>query len=238
MEYLIGKAYEQVSVDQIGDIFNDIFESISEEFSSFSIGEFTVDSEGFFSTGDKGYFIMDNEILEGAVLTVEYLIDIKPTFNCTEVILNNIISKGFVYNPNTKLLSENATNASQGWSINQQKTENDSEGRLVLTYKKEMMPNSGWVIEKNNDFQLKIVVSTMLTTGKEEEYGTFVDLESLKGVNQYGRELNYSLETENCNMQINVIPPFGKNNKKEYLIILFFMIVLLCLIKLILKKKK
>ena len=110
--------------------------------------EYNINHNGVLLGSDKIIFQMDEEILHGATLKVEYIISITTAFDMNNVKINDFYSSDFVFNSNEPLLTELKTNNDYGWKI--------ENGTLVS--------NSGdGTIEGATEYRIKLVLSTLLT---------------------------------------------------------------------------
>lgn len=141
---------------------------------------------------------VDDLILHGATLDVEYKIKIKSECGdpCTEYELKDIKNSGFVYRKEQKLISEEGTNEKYGW---QAVTDGDSE--IVSSIQKRSVPP---LISPLETIETKIVLSRVLTPGLEEE--NYVFNNEVEGNFKTART---TLNSEDAAMQVKIVPPFG-----------------------------
>src|SRR5699024_6934858 len=111
----IGEIYENISQDEIWDIYDEIYDMIYEEVIENVIPEFKDKSQNFIIL-DTGVFItLDSEIMQGAILEIEYIINIKSSIDVYDVQLQDLISEKISFDPDMKLLTEDKTNRDEGW---------------------------------------------------------------------------------------------------------------------------
>ncbi len=144
---------------------------------------------------------VDDLILHGATLDVEYKIKIKSECGepCTEYELKDIKNSGFVYRKEQKLISEEGTNEKYGWQAVKDGDDEDSE--IVSTIQKRSIPP---LISPLETIETKIVLSRVLSPGLEEENYIFDN--EVKGSFKTART---TLNSEDVAMQVRIVPPFG-----------------------------
>lgn len=144
---------------------------------------------------------VDDLILHGATLDVEYKIKIKSECGepCTEYELKDIKNSGFVYRKEQKLISEEGTNEKYGWQAVKNGDDEDSE--IVSTIQKRSIPP---LISPLETIETKIVLSRVLSPGLEEENYIFDN--EVKGSFKTART---TLNSEDVAMQVRIVPPFG-----------------------------
>lgn len=180
----------------VKDIYNEIYLKIilmSEPKTVYNINH-----NGVLLGADKIIFQMDEEILHGATLKVEYIISITTAFDMNNVEINDFYSSDFVFNSNEPLLTELKTNNDYGWKV--------ENGTLVS--------NSGdEVIEGATEYRIKLVLTTLLTP------------ERLPDLSKMGNYMTFSVHDITENMIISVdetanikaldfliLPPTGESN--------------------------
>lgn len=180
----------------VKDIYNEIYLKIilmSEPKTVYNINH-----NGVLLGADKIIFQMDEEILHGATLKVEYIISITTAFDMNNVEINDFYSSDFVFNSNEPLLTELKTNNDYGWKV--------ENGTLVS--------NSGdEVIEGATEYRIKLVLSTLLTP------------ERLPDLSKMGNYMTFSVHdiTENRIISVDetanikaldflILPPTGESN--------------------------
>lgn len=180
----------------VKDIYNEIYLKII--LMSEPKTEYNINHNGVLLGSDKIIFQMDEEILHGATLKVEYIISITTAFDMNNVKINDFYSSDFVFNSNEPLLTELKTNNDYGWKI--------ENGTLVS--------NSGdGTIEGATEYRIKLVLSTLLTP------------ERLPDLNKMGNYMTFSVHDITDNRVISVdetanikaldfliLPPTGEDN--------------------------
>lgn len=146
---------------------------------------------------DDIYLIVDNEIIQGACLEIEYKIKVKNNsdMSCTELLIEDYLDSGLV------CLSEN-------WEYD----ENDD--KIVKFYQAGDLENP--VIEAKSEYVTTMVASRQLTTTSSNEY-EFKNQARAKVINR-GVILTTDVVSSQC---VNIIPPFGESQKVNLLIIGF-----------------
>ena len=180
----------------VKDIYNEIYLKII--LMSEPKTEYNINHNGVLLGSDKIIFQMDEEILHGATLKVEYIISITTAFDMNNVKINDFYSSDFVFNSNEPLLTELKTNNDYGWKI--------ENGTLVS--------NSGdGTIEGATEYRIKLVLSTLLTP------------ERLPDLSKMGNYMTFSVHDITDNRVISVgetanikaldfliLPPTGEDN--------------------------
>lgn len=77
---------------------------------------YNLNNAGIIPGDDKIILQLDAELLHGATLYIEYVINIISAFDSKNIIINDIPGSSLVYSPNQYLLTENKTNADYGWN--------------------------------------------------------------------------------------------------------------------------
>lgn len=141
---------------------------------------------------------VDDLILHGATLDVEYKIKIKSECGdpCTEYELKDIKDLNFVFRKEQKLITEDCTNEKYGW---QSVMDGDSE--IVSSIQKRSIPP---LISPLETIETKIVLSKVVTTDLEE--ADYIFGNEVKGSFKTART---TLESEDVAMQVKIVPPFG-----------------------------
>lgn len=231
-EGTIGEIFTKIEPTDLSKIYNDIFQAIREVIINSSIDEtFTLDCENAIVLDDMAQFTLDYELAQSALLTVEYLIDIKPIVNCTSITITDTM-RNFSYDPDSKLLTDsNRTNSDEKWKS----TDNSS----VLEFHLDKDGNEGkYPIPKNEDFQKKIVLTKIININSAD-------------YNKCNNSVDFSIEWENAkgekttskdkfNSTVCVIPPLGATdnyNVKKLLYVLVTSVIIINII-LVTKRKK
>lgn len=227
----IGEYYGDVNEENLDSIYNSIYRDIYKEVSQTSIDtSFIFECKNAICLNNNTYFILDKEISQSALLTIEYVFDIKPNFNCTQINIVDYIGDNFCYNPNSKLLTENVTNADQGWLY----SDDDSHN---VYYQK----TKNNVIDKYGNLKLKIVLTKLIVYSDEEDniFENHIDFSLYEGEN-----LKYSTETPGQELQklksaVYIIPPLGSTLNYNYIkIVLAILIIILIIVFCIIKNRK
>lgn len=222
----IGRLYTNVDISNLNNIYNEIYDNIYEEFVNTTIdSNFNFECDNGFCLGNNTYFTLDDELAQGALLTVEYIFDIKPNFNCTQISIMDTIGDNFCYSPESKLLTENGTNASQGWKYN------DNDSTKIYYYKNGSASN--YAIKKYSDFKIKIVLTRLLaaSSNKDNVFKNTIDF-AIKGKDYRGNDKYYSTLTSGQSFStldsaIYVIPPLGLKNDYANMILIVLIIILI-----------
>lgn len=236
----IGSIYDAKAED-LDKVYNDIFTAIRTEVINSSIDEeFTLDCENAIILDDKAQFTLDYELSQGALLTVEYLLDIKPGIDCTSITITDKMGN-FSYNPDSKLLTEDRTNYDEGW-----KSTNDSS---VWKFHSNIDEIGDYPIHKNEDFQKKIVLTKIININSEDKNvcDNLVEF-SIEGKNSKGEKITYSTENlddkDKFNSTVCVIPPLGSTDNYDitkllyaFVFVLIVTAVIIINIKFALKRK-
>ena len=125
---------------------------------------FDLNNAGIISGDDKIILQIDSELLHGATLYIEYIISVTSAFDMKNIVINDFPDSSLRYNANQKLLTENKTNSSYGW-----------------TYKNGYLTSSsGSTIHKAaTEYKKKILLSTVLTSevlNSSSSFGNYVEM--------------------------------------------------------------
>ena len=176
----------------------------------------------FWSMDGQKYIFMNDKILYGSKIYIEYEIKIKNNGETTDNnftvwdYLNNYQGMSIKYNPDERLLSNtNRSNSQEGWS-----EDNDSlTGKI--NYKDDIISN---VKLKNNNFTIKgkgevskrLVVSQLMTTNTDTTYQNDVGIIGYKNSQKQrnGKNLKYKMAGTkglfSSSETIYVLIPFGR----------------------------
>lgn len=114
--------------------------------------------------GNSAIIQVDDEIIHGATLQVEYVFCVVASFDSNDIKITDFLGKNFVFNPNQQLLTENKTNNDYGWHY---------EGDDLVSKSPEETING------TEEYKVKLVVSTLITPqmlsnlGRFENYANF-----------------------------------------------------------------
>lgn len=160
----------------VEDIYNEIYFKII--IMSEPVTTYRVNHEGLLIGGDKMIFQVDEELLHGATLRIEYVISIQAAFNMNNIIINDLYSNNFVFNQDEPLLSEGEKiNRDYGWQMN---------GNTLVS------SSGGQTIQAATEYRTKLVLSTVLTP------------ERLPDLSLIGNSMIFSVNDMNNNNTITV----------------------------------
>ncbi len=245
-----GKIYENASSEDLIEIYEEIYTNICYEIIDNKIDSFIENAQNYFVADNNLFMHLDQEMIQGSRLDLEYIINIKTAFNCTELKLQEEVDKKLNFNESAKMISEDKTNADYGWKVNEDlsyKKYNNSDNyhNLVLSISEssEEDPDKEYIIKKGGTYQVKLLLSCLLTSredanylntltfevteGKKEDdvkgdYNGMIDFEGGNNNNNNTDEELKKITKELRSMEINIIPPFGeeKGYNKIWILIL------------------
>lgn len=204
----IGTIYSNISEEELTGIYDEIYGEICSEIISNSTDNFNQTGKNYFSTGDSIYMFLDQELLQGAKLQLEYIINIKAAFDCFKVELQGEIDDKLSFDESARMITEDQTNADYGWVINEDLTYKDGHNKVISLCKESDSP---YVIKKGKKFEAKLYLSCLLTPKDDTNYANSI-LFRLNGE----QELTQQLQS----VEINIVPPFGENQNKNIIILL------------------
>lgn len=204
----IGTIYANISEEELIEIYDEIYGEICSEIISNSTDNFNQTGKNYFSTGDSIYMFLDQELLQGAKLQLEYIINIKAAFDCFKVELQGEIDDKLSFDESARMITEDQTNADYGWVINEDLTYKDGHNKVISLCKESDSP---YVIKKGKKFEAKLYLSCLLTPKDDTNYANSI-LFRLNGE----QELTQRLQS----VEINIVPPFGENQNKNIIILL------------------
>lgn len=189
-------------------------------------------SKGVILAGDKDsydlYVTMDEELMHGAELQVEYRIDVENSSagSFAGYIIADQIDEKFYYDPDQRLLSDPTTNAAIGWKL-----EPDNILKLDRTE----------FIKSSNTVSRKVIFSRILTDSSEN-YEPFIN----SGVMLCKHSSLSGLHSDNTppesfeSGKVIIIPPTGDEDyRTQYIIwVLLSLIFISIIIYIIYKRKK
>lgn len=164
--------------------------------------KYNISNAGIIAGDDKIIMQVDEEILHGATLKVEYIVSITSSFNSKNIQIYDYYTEPLIFNQSEVLLTENKTNGYYGWKIQDGKLMNDSGSS---------------VISGGTEYKVKLVLSTVLTPmtlynlNRIENYVTF-KLTNAENGEAYiiNKNSNGDLEETNIKaLDILIIPPTG-----------------------------
>ncbi len=246
----VGTIYLNASSEDLVGIYEEIYTNICYEIIDNKIDSFIENAQNYFVADNNLFMHLDQEMIQGSRLDLEYIINIKTAFNCTELKLQEEVDKKLNFNESAKMISEDKTNADYGWKVNEDlsyKKYNNSDNyhNLVLSISEssEEDPDKEYIIKKGGTYQVKLLLSCLLTSredanylntlifevteGKKEEdvrddYNGIIDFEGgINNNNDTDEELR-KITKELRSMEVNIIPPFGeeKGYNKIWILIL------------------
>lgn len=115
----IGKVYVNISNQELLDIYNEIFDEIYNELVENVVTEFEFSNEpqNCIILSNGIFITLDNELMQGARLDLEYVVNIKSTMDINSVEVEDLTNGNLVYDGNSSLLSEeNKINSDYGWN--------------------------------------------------------------------------------------------------------------------------
>lgn len=183
----------------------------------------TVSGNGEVQTTDNIFMILDNELVQGAKLEIEYEITAYALNGVAGLTITDYVAdSGLAYDPNSKLLTEDKTNEEIGWKYG-------DNGTVIATF-----DSNGGNMPSNTG--KKIVLSKLLSTNDDTVY----ENTALCGTSSYGvgqttaSTLNRLVQSES----VVIIPPTGENHIIEIAIALLgFILIVFLIIKKIKAKK-
>lgn len=203
-----------------GQIYNDIVDQLTLNVSTL----LSVSNNTYVQATDEIDIIIDNELVYGATLEIEYEMSIYALNGIEEAWITDYVSEsGLSYNPKAKLLTEDKTNEEVGWvdgasgiTINFEKEEDDDDSPQSITK--------------------KIVLSRLLEAGNKNVFRNA----ALFGVSSYGigETTASSFRRISRSEYLRIVPPTGTDNNYYTIIIIIAVISLLLIIYLIYKNIK
>ena len=149
----VGVIYSDISEKELIGIYDEIYGGICSEIISNSTDNFKQTGKNYFSVGDGIYMFLDQELLQGAKLQLEYIINIKVAFDCFKVELqSNDIDDKLSFDESAKMITEDKTNADYGWVINENLSYKDGHNKVISLCQESDSP---YVIKKGKKFEAK-----------------------------------------------------------------------------------
>lgn len=182
---------------------------------------------------DEIHLIVDNELLHGSLLEIEYEIITYALNGLVDVAITDYVGEtGMVYDADAQLLTEDLTNKEIGWR----------ESEDGVTYSKAFEEENENEDSSNSQGNLptsvgkKIVLSKLISTNDINIYvNTAVCGSSSYGV---GEDSATSYRRTVKSEYVRIIPPTGTVNKYIILTIIVSTIIIFILIVFLIKKKK
>lgn len=185
----------------VEDIYNEIYFKII--LMSEPVAEYNVSHDSVLIGGDKIIFQLDEEILHGATLRVEYVISILSAFDMNNIVVNDIYSSDFIFSSSEPLLTEpTATNADYGWYVN---------GNTLVT------TSGSQTISAATEYRTKLVLSTVLTP-ERLPYLSSIGNSMTFSLNNLSDNTTISVDETNSDIQaleVVIFPPFGTTDESE-----------------------
>ncbi len=230
----IGTIYEDISPEELASIYDEIYFSICQETIVNTVDDFIENAQNYFVADDNLFMFLDQELLQGCLLEVEYIINIKTAFPCTKLELKDVVDKKFNFNPSSSLISEEKTNADYGWEIDEQLSHKKGNGLILsLTESSEEDPDKDYIIKKGGSYEVKLLLSCLLTTKEDANYTNSLTFR-LKNGDQPDNISNW-LETKS--MEVNIIPPFGQDQNLLTKFIIFTILIIIIIFLIFYSKK-
>lgn len=243
----VGKIFKNISTQDLTDIFNEIYNSIYSELVTVQPPNLDVDTVNAQVLGEELIFFLDNELIQGATLEVEYLINVKTQFDCTSLLIEDLLGEGFIFDENTKLLTDpSQTNKNFSWQLEQG---TNLGNNFKLKY---MAPTTdGYVSKKGEELNIKLVVSRLLSTtggevggvtdNGEEIFNTDVKMVA-RGVKENAGVQTYDSDTVDLDgTNIIVTPPWGTDENirmTRNLVIITLLLITIVFIIIKIRKNK
>lgn len=223
----VGVLYENISSQQLLDIYNEIFETIHDELVENVIPEFEFSGvPQNYMVLDNGIFItIDTELLQGAQLCIEYVINIKSSMEINEVEVEDLTIGNIAYNSDSEMLTEGSINSDYGWSFLEDSESNNDNGNVLWIHESNA---DNPVIEKRGVWQKKIVYSKILSTAEDSNFEHSIVFR-LNGDSENGTGMLESLP-------VIITPPYG--NGYSNIFIILGIIILIIIAYIIIKRIK
>lgn len=202
-------------------IVNEIYKEIYTKLLSMAepVTVYELNNVGMIADDNKIIMQMDNEILHGATLKIEYIISICTLFESSNIRIKDFYSEGLNFSQNQKLLTENKTNKDYKWKV-------DTNGTLIHD-------SGNYRLKETESYKVKLVLTTVLTPSNLEKFENRITF-SLKNA-----KTNQTIECgDNQNEKIQslgflIIPPTGKIETKNIILTVNSAVIVLFLIAVI-----
>ncbi len=258
----VGVIYEDIREEELEEIYEEIYVGICEDIIFNSSGLFKDSGKNYFATDQGMYLFLDQELLQGSLLEIEYVINIKVAFNVFKLELQDEVDKQLTFNPSTSLLTEEGTNEDKGWVMNEEISYKNGHNLVVSLCKEaeqkkqeeieqieqmaqggldqdEMTNENGYLGRDKNNYIIKKgrtyqtkLVLSCLLTTKDETSFNNNLIFRLNGQ----EELTQSLQA----LETNIVPPFGENRGRFMIVVTIAGLTLMAsilAIKLVARKK-
>ena len=165
---------------------------------------FNLNNAGIIPGDNKIILQVDAEILHGATLYIEYIISVTSAFDTKNIVIEDIPNISLRYNANQKMLTENRTNSSYGWTY-------DSETKHLIS-------KSGSTVQKAaNAYTKKLLLSTVLSSEFFNSPSTFGNSAKISLQNATtGNPITIDKSTDGSDLkalEFLIIPPTGVEPK-------------------------
>lgn len=199
---------------------------------------YNINNAGIIAGDDKIIIEVDEEIIHGATLEVEYVLSITSSFDSNYIKITDFYYEDFVFSQEQKLLTENKTNGDYGWRI--------EDGYLITD-------SGGNIIDGAKEYKVKLVLSTVLTPTRLRDfnrlgnYATFqlncVDNGERITINNNNTDTD---DTRIKALDLLIIPPSGTSYFLERIVwtlsitvvVVSITLIIICIIDYIKTKKK
>ncbi len=216
-----GTTYKNIKLEQLVEIYDEIYNLICIEAVESNVTDFIENAQNYFITNDDLYMFLDQEMLQGSKLELEYIINLKSSIPCTKIELQEEVDKNLNFEMSSKMISEDKSNEDYGWQVNEDlsyKSTGDKKHNLVLSITQTPQNGQQYVMERGKSYQVKLLLSTLLTSQIEDM--------------NYKNKLTFRINEDNNlsqtleAMEVNIIPPFGED--KSYIKI--WIVILVCIL--------
>lgn len=211
-----GTIYSNISSEELTEIYDEIYGEICSEVIDNSVGNFEETGKNYFVTGNDMYMFLDQELIQGAKLQLEYKINIKAAFNCFKVEIQSEMDDKLGFEESSKMLTEDKSNADYGWAINESLTYKKGHKKVISICTESDSP---YVIKKGKKYEAKLLLTCLLSTKEDTNYASSIVFR-LNGE----EDRTYGLQS----MEVNIVPPFGGNRNQSTIIILIIIVLILC----------
>lgn len=211
-------------------ISNQIYKEIYKKILSTTEPETTyeLNNVGMIAGDNKIIMQMDDEIIHGATLKIEYIINIWTEFKSNDIKIKDYCSDSLKFNQNEKMLTENKTNKDYNWNM-------DANGVIIH--------NSG---SKGSDaehaYKVKLVLSTVLTKTNFDKFENSITFSLKNTENKSVIEGGVNENEKIKSLGFLIIPPTGIVKTKNIILTTNMVITVIFLTAVILdilpKKKK
>lgn len=202
----IGKVYVNISNQELLDIYNEIFDEIYNELVENVVTEFEFSNEpqNCIILSNGIFITLDNELMQGARLDIEYVVNIKSTMDINSVEVEDLTNGNVVYDGNTSLLSEeDKINSDYGWNqVGEPRLYTEDDKLVIGVYENaptteeipdtpdETPDNPGYIPTPPTDENDGIIlINTDGQTGSEQDTSSTA---VIKGGETYKKKIIYS----------------------------------------------